>query len=292
MLMKKMKQIATFLAVLIFMAAIVRLSIFVSNEKTKTWENNIQIAASSATTLGVLFACFQFAQNNRQHKDATNRASAEKAIELAKFFQANIIPRISQCTFILGAIGQDKYEKDERLQNANLRFTKEEMVHKFGVNAENEYDKMQDDIARILTIARDQYQKMANGSNAEKVFDFFDIPMKTRQFSEERSSLLNTLEWVAMMINTKVAEEEVIYQSLHQVLLRYIRLEYPTIALHNSEEKAEDQFYTNTILLYRRWEQKWEAAHAKSEREKEKQKRRNARHEKTRDKIVKKVPEL
>lgn len=266
---------------------------FVVEEKTNQWEKYIQIAASVATTLGILFACFQLTQSNRQHKDDANRASAEKAIELARMFQADIIPRISYCALVLGVIGQDKYEKSEKLQTHKLRFTKEEIERKFGTNAEAEYKKMETSIKyKTIMLAKREYKKAMKEVAADDTADFFEQQKEIMEFCCERSSLLNTLEWVAMMINTKVADEKVIYQSLHQVLLRYIRLEYPTIAFQNSEEKAEDQFYTNIIHLYRRWESRWESAHEKSEKERSKQERRNARHEKTRDKIVKKTPEL
>lgn len=239
--------------------------------------NYIAIAANIATMLACLFAGWQLHQNTRQHKENARRQAAEKAIEIAKYFQSSLIPDISYITIVLRLIGQDKiFQKSQTLYNPNLRFTSEEFEELFGKTEVENYKKSHEKITLELlsSISFDLptlFSASAENSLSEDVETKKEIAQK--YFSRKRSNALNSLEWVAMLINTHVASDETIYQSLHQIFLRYIRLEYPTISQNNSDNNASDQYFTNIILLYRRWEKKWELAHKKDQKLKEKHQR-------------------
>jgi len=67
-------------------------------------------------------------------------------------------------------------------------------------------------------------------------------------------SVLNTLEYFCMYFNTGVADECVVYQSLHQSFLGDVKLLYFAIAIKNVNGK--DKYYTNIIELYNNWSQR------------------------------------
>ena len=71
-------------------------------------------------------------------------------------------------------------------------------------------------------------------------------------FDSTNVSVLNQLEAFAMSINTELADENIVYKSLHQVFLNCVMLEYPIICKLNESSKA-DKYYSYTIELYNRW---------------------------------------
>ncbi len=66
------------------------------------------------------------------------------------------------------------------------------------------------------------------------------------------SDTLNKLEYFSMAVNHNVAESEMLYPSLHQTYLNFVRFMYPYICMENIDE---ENYYTNIIELYRTWEE-------------------------------------
>ena len=65
-------------------------------------------------------------------------------------------------------------------------------------------------------------------------------------------ALLNKLEYFAMTFNTNLADEKIVYPSLHQSFLKIVKYMYPHICNLNSGESA-DKYYTQIIELYNLW---------------------------------------
>lgn len=72
-----------------------------------------------------------------------------------------------------------------------------------------------------------------------------------------RVALLNRLEWFSMNFITKIANEETVYQSLHQVYLKIVKLFYFHIAITNNNG-AKDKYYCYTIELYNIWARRYQ----------------------------------
>ncbi len=66
------------------------------------------------------------------------------------------------------------------------------------------------------------------------------------------SDTLNKLEYFSMAVNHNVAESEMLFPSLHQTYLNFVRFMYPYICMENMDE---ENYYTNIIELYRTWEE-------------------------------------
>lgn len=65
---------------------------------------------------------------------------------------------------------------------------------------------------------------------------------------------LNKLEYFCMYFNSGVADEETVYQSLHQSFLEMVKVLYFKIASGNKTGK--DKYYTNIIELYNKWSER------------------------------------
>mgnify|MGYP003293129347 CR=1 FL=1 len=70
-------------------------------------------------------------------------------------------------------------------------------------------------------------------------------------FVQDIMELLNELEWFAMNCNYNLADEEILYQSLHQTYLSTVWMLYFFISSTN--ETNEDKTYTNLIWLFVEW---------------------------------------
>ena len=67
--------------------------------------------------------------------------------------------------------------------------------------------------------------------------------------------LLNRLEYMCMFIDSKVADSDYIYKSLHQIFLSSIQALYVHIASLNIDEK--DKYYTKVINVFNLWKNKY-----------------------------------
>lgn len=76
-----------------------------------------------------------------------------------------------------------------------------------------------------------------------------------RYLNDSRTDSLNKLEYMCMYFYTNMADDEIVYQSLHQSFLSTITLLYVFIA--NLNETSSNKYYTNIIFLYNRWKEKY-----------------------------------
>lgn len=75
-------------------------------------------------------------------------------------------------------------------------------------------------------------------------------------FHSNVSTLLNKLESFALHLNSNLADEEILYPSLHQTYLKVIKYLYPHICYLNSRNTA-DKYFTNIIELYNKWRDRY-----------------------------------
>ena len=84
---------------------------------------------------------------------------------------------------------------------------------------------------------------------------------------------LNKLEYFSMNFISDIAEDEIVYPSLHQVFFAYVEISYIYIASKN-KATIKDKYYTNIIKLYTKWKKRYleELKKEKKAREEAKQK--------------------
>lgn len=114
------------------------------------------------------------------------------------------------------------------------------------VNDENNI--LSDDIQEVVTDTLMRYN--------------YYVERYRNKFFKTVTETLNNLEYFSMSFNTGVADDEVVYQSLHQSFLKMIKMMYFYIAFQNVDGK--DKYYTNIIDLFNRWRDRYMEA-AKSE---------------------------
>lgn len=182
-----------------------------------------------------------------------SRKSKEKAIEMASFFRNEILNYTGVITTIYEKIGVKKLLEKE--DSALLsRFDLSELLDVYGADILSEYDKRMDKISMDLIMPFIIFSpeiSNAFGTPADKGSDMLDIQAKLFM-SRLVTDSLNKLECFCMLFNYKIADEKVIYQSVHQVFLNTIKSLYINIARIN--KTPSDKYYTNIIELFNKWE--------------------------------------
>lgn len=78
----------------------------------------------------------------------------------------------------------------------------------------------------------------------------------THYYFEQFTSMMNKLEYFSMTFTTNLADEEVVYPSLHQAFLKIVKYVYPYIC-HLNSGPSSDKYYTHIIELYNLWKDKY-----------------------------------
>ncbi len=224
----------------------------------------LSIFASIATIIGIFIAIVTLLLTRKQYKTyveeykanreeyalSNKRLAAEKAIEIAKLFQQEIIPCITFLQKIYKYIGYYEYMQQRQgiIEQAGAKtsydFDAKELKSLYGV---------EDGIGNLF-LTKVTHECVYSSIHLLPAGNY-DIGSSGEQaialVKMIRNRTLNTLEWACMLMTSKVAEKKQIYQSLHQAFLKYISLEYPNIAERNTN--SFDKYYTNIIEIYNEW---------------------------------------
>lgn len=95
--------------------------------------------------------------------------------------------------------------------------------------------------------------------------DNIDTSIASVSFEKFVHNLLNDLEAMATSLRYNIADEGLIYQSLHQTYINYKRIFYFFISYENTLD--ENRYYENIVWLYNKWEDRKQRQHKKYEKE-------------------------
>lgn len=233
---------------------------------------NLYNVSSTVILMGTLIYIAK--QTNIQKKDLEMRINyqkREKAIEMAKVFSELIDKTIlvSEVLKNLEAINKinisdsdynhlNYFDEDElkklfdeddlgkikseiNIKNIGL----EKYISAYAITGDSSLNKFKDEIIFLIN------EKFLRNEKTKQEYDKMDIIIK-REFSKTMVELLNQLEWFSMHFMSDIAEEKTVYQSLHQIYLKTIKLYYPHIAYLN-RKGIKDKYYCNIIGLYVKW---------------------------------------
>lgn len=217
----------------------------------------IQIISALFVIGGVIIALWQYILTSRRENelrkeeiDEVKRARNKEAIQLTQYYKDNIINRISIITTV--------YKETHILDVLE------------GIKTETMKDFDSRELEKLLSKSdREKLEKIRKSKDFEKVIlshaDYFDIDLNSvdekdkelvekiiiRNFKSLSQQLLNNLEYFAMSFNCEIAEEGVVYQSLHQTYIRIVSHMYYEISSNN--RTGEQKLYTNVIDLFNKW---------------------------------------
>lgn len=237
-------------------------------------EGWIVVISSIATSIAAVIGIYISIINNRKHYHYLQK---EKAVCIAEDY-ASLITDIS---FLLSLYEGLNFNVtiNKKIPDGVLKFNVNEMEKFFGIKSSKVVNEVLGEILQKPNVFFDAYK---NSYGKEKLIELECYKNKdSKDLDVIRSSklhllvyleklkgrLLNKLETMSMQFNQNIADQEVVYQSLHQTFLRFVKLMYPHIASLNNE--IFHQYYCNIKMLYNRWILEYDKRLVKHEKSKE-----------------------
>lgn len=214
----------------------------------------IQIIGWIATILISVAGAYLVTRNEimnskEQYYQSNCKDEISKAVELAEYYQREILTPISIINFINNSenmkndgIGKIPISSGEELSftfNEAKKYINESLIMKYSHVTDEGIDKMRANISRLMPERKDQVAPQTR-EEAERIYDSVWL------------SVLNKLEFWCMYFNRGIADEEVVYSCLHQTFLSGVQSLYFNIASKN-KGNPKDKYYENIIQMFNRW---------------------------------------
>lgn len=179
----------------------------------------------------------------------------EKAAELSRFYQEQILPKINYVNVVSAGTGFREMLK--HIDNVQMiHFTKEELekltyqgiteeIMKRISNPENVSHLMRARLILSEEMRLDIPNDVFNGCKEAMA------SLLALEYDIVSCTLLNQLEYFCMCFNCGVADGTIVYQFLHQTFFAVVKMLYYLIAAQN--QSAKDKYFTHIIKLYTEW---------------------------------------
>ena len=210
------------------------------------------------TTIVSVYCAFQAYHHQKE------RTRKEAACNLARVYSDEILDKCSIVKVVLDQSGILEFVKENFTMEDIKNFTQREVFDfatRNGIKFEDLRKKMNTfDHFSILNAVTCKTNSMVERNALNVAFrEIADghtaVPKNEKflklYFADTISSLLNTLEWFSMNCRYGLADEKVLYQSLHQTFLSTVWMMYYYISMNNAANV--DKYYTNIIWLFTEW---------------------------------------
>ena len=190
-------------------------------------------------------------------------AKINKAIELAEYYKDNILNYYLPIDnlFEISGIKKILLQSDNKPMNSfdeielKQRFSSEQIE---AINKIIDSDAFGDAVAQVAVFSNLKLN-IVKKKEVDKESGEAKTYVSKKQIADEFydkviCKTLNNLEYFAMFFIQGVAEEDSIYQSIHQTYIDIVELLYYQIADNN--KKPSDKYFTKTIELYKIWKRK------------------------------------
>lgn len=238
-----------------------------------------QVIANLATTITLVFLWIQNKISKKQNEINNSKQEQQKAIELAELYAEEIIPKMSYIQKLYRKIGieydlknikfhemkffdrsemenlltdekietiiskQDNIKIEHLIECSQALECTESKLNDFSIF--RQLQQLSEEVAATANQDRRKIEVLANTKEMYYKYEYDNVLTK----------ILNQLEYFSMYFNTGVADESVVYQSLHQSFMYTIKVLYFDISIRNNVGK--DKYYTNIIQLYNSWSEKY-----------------------------------
>ena len=224
-----------------------------------------QIVTSIAVIIGGIIGIWQYTLTTKAERIKMNIDRIQKAIDLAEYYKNNILDKYSIISFVFKESGLkeiiNKIDKDKihifDYDELNKLLSENYMKQIEQIRRSSKFIKSVIEADKIfgLDLNMNRYTSISiDNETQEKKIVIDGTVIMTKFMSNIVTETLNNLEFFAMHFSHEIADESVVYQSLHQTYLEIIYDLYYNIAIQNQFKKSK--YYTNTIELYEKWNTK------------------------------------
>ena len=246
------------------------------------FDDVIQMIAAGAAAVAAWLSYRQCKTMEKQLDGDRYLKQNEKSIELAELFANEIVPKSSYVTAIVHCSDAFSAVAKRIRQSEITQFTSEEFISIIGKSPKDAIEEIGEDFreesarekilrarfefhlsrperAYPMPTPPDQESDKSDSdvatsegdSAGEQYWEMFAI-MSFREFTTTSNHLLNCLEHFCMALNSGVADDEILYPSLHQVFFSIVDSLYLFICNANSGNPT-DRYYTHVVKLYQKW---------------------------------------
>ena len=225
----------------------------------------IDIALFIVEMLLLLVAFLSAIYAYKAYRHQKDRSKKNAACELAKYYADDILENGTTVINILVASGYEKFITGILSYDKMCDFTKKELetiLKNSSISYTECIEKIENIEPTIIIGCRmartyslkERTETLQNIAKINEESGKVEFPTKAHirtDFMQDLTQLMNQLEWFSMNCRYGIADEELIYQSLHQTFLSMVLLMYPLICDTNKDNA--DKHYTNIIWLFNRW---------------------------------------
>lgn len=222
--------------------------------KSEELKNFLDVTVSWISICTFLFVSLQTIFFLKDFKLKNARQQKEYSLQLAKEYANEILPDISFVSAVIrSTLGAENCQtistfepklftsaECECLKTEILKIYKNYEKDVFSIDTIKHFLFLLSDKSRIKFESIEYIEQEKLKKEYNKAFNFL------------ADTVLNRLECFAMALNQNVAEDLMLYPSLHQTMLRNIKIMAPRLADRNNSH--EDKYYTNVIEIYHRWQ--------------------------------------
>ncbi len=236
-----------------------------TNEEALISINEIfQIVSSLFVISGVFIAVWQYVSTSRSEITKYKSERVQKAIELSGYYKDKILCNMSfllkvyQDTGILEVIKGVKASKFHDFDEVELKenYSEKQIEEIARIIHSQDFIKSVMETGELFDFTKGLTERRVSKSGDNTIVEtVVNTPKLHHSFMDNIvMSTLNNLEYFAMHFTHKVADESVVYQSLHSTYLEMVRILYYNIAINNKMLKPK--LYTNVVELYNIWNEK------------------------------------
>lgn len=224
-----------------------------------------QIISSIFVIAGVVIAVWQYFITARSQLNQISVDRIQKAIDLSEYYKDNILHKSTPIRFVYeqsGIIDLIKnVDKDKMLRfeesEAGILLEKDKYDQLKAKTKTKEFSNavLAADYIYGLKISKDIIisgdNQDGNDENIKKAVELKGEMAAKAFMIDEVSGVLNNIEYFAMNFAHGVADDSVVYRSLHQSYIDIMQLLYFNIS--NLNNSSNDKYYLNAIELYNKW---------------------------------------
>lgn len=206
--------------------------------------NAFQVASLIYAALGVALAVGQYYYSKKVGRIQT-------AINLAEYFKNNILDKYPAVRYVFSKTADTIYKSVK--PDSFKAFDADEMKRLFSegdISKLKNLEKDRDFVDCISVVLSTYYEK-----NYQNIAEEYKDSAMINDFANKYVfAILNNLEYFAMNFTHGIADESVIYQSIHNSYIEIVEALYYHIAKQN--DSVDHRFYSNVIELYQIWKRR------------------------------------
>ena len=226
--------------------------------------------SSLAVIISTIFVAIQARLFFNDYRKRNKKEEFSKSFELTKFYTSIILPKMPKIQRMFELCDVTSNIKSIR---SNIKHFDKEECSEF-LDPDEFRKKIQSIKLKPIEQILPLYAQFANTSISNAYMEFYRYMALISEHEDsdnlveeykinlcnavigELSIAANDLEYFSMFFNSNLAESEVVYESLHQTFLAYVRLLYPVISYANTRSDYSKKYYTHIRDLYSLWSKK------------------------------------